>query len=156
MQATEQRHWEEAINHFNLIIELRSDYKDTAQLLDRAHQSLKKANHRQFVATRYQEGVAHLEQKRWDEAVFAFVEVQKASPGYQQVEELLAEAQTHSTVRVTGQFNNVSLEAETANSPGRQWWRWGLVGVGLLLIGGMLFMWLGNNNRVTAMMFRIA
>jgi len=132
-RAMENNRWEEALNHFNVIMELQPDYLDTQKLIEECHQAFKQENTLQFVATRYQEGLAHLDTKRWKSAAEAFSEVQSLSPGYEQVEHLLAQAKQHSEPGTLRQFNQT----------GMVWWGLAAVGVVLVLVIGIFML----NNR---------
>jgi outer membrane protein assembly factor BamD (BamD/ComL family) len=141
-RAMENGLWEEALNHFNVIVELEPGYKDTEVLLSEAHQALKEEDAQQFVATRYREGVAHFEAERWKNAVQAFEEVQQFEPGFEQVEQLLAEARPYS--------NPSLLQKLTGNKNALQdLWRWGLVVAGVIAIVFLSFLAFGNNNQAS-------
>jgi serine/threonine protein kinase len=131
--------WEDAVNNLNGIIELNPDYKDVQDLLGQARQALEKENTQQFVITRYNEGVAHFEAGRWEEAIEAFTEVQRLVPGYERVEELITEAE---------RLNNPGLLQRLAQALPKDARRWGLVSVGILAIILMVFFTFGNRNAV--------
>jgi len=143
-RAMDGGRWEEALNHLNVIVELEPNYKDVSDLLAKAHESLKKENTHQFVSTRYSEGVAHFEGERWQSAAEALREVQQLSPGYEQVEQLIAEAE---------QLSNPSLIQKLKRSLGQEarqgLWRWGLVATGIIVIIGLTFLAFGNNNSAS-------
>lgn len=138
-RAMENGRWEEAINHFNVIAELQPDYNDARVLLDQCHAAFREENTQQFVATRYQEGLAHLDTQRWTSAVEAFAEVQKLSPGYEQVEYLLAQAK---------QYGNPSFTARLNRALPGGLWRWALVAAGIVVIAIASFFLFGNSSQV--------
>lgn len=135
--------WEEAVNNLNGVLELDPDYKDAKELLEEARRALEEEDARQFVITRYNEGIAHFEAGRWLNAIEAFQEVQRHSPGYEQVDELLAEAE---------RLNNPSLGDKLNQFAGNfalrgNWWRWGLITAGIALIVS-LFLVFSNGDPV--------
>ncbi len=142
-RAMDNGRWEEAVNHFNIIVELDSEYKDTQELLEQAHEAFREENTQQYVATRYQEGLAHFETERWLAAVEVFSEVQELSPGYEQVESLLAQAKEQ---------HNPSLIKRLNRSMSRQdhLWRWGVVVTGLVVIVLLSFLVFGGSNQVSS------
>ncbi len=143
-KAMDSGKWEEAINHFNVISELEANYEDTNKLLAEAHEALKQENIQQFVATRYKEGVADFETKRWDSALNAFTEVQRLSPGYEDVEKLLTEANKYANpnlVQKTLQKLGVDNSGDAT--------RWGLVAAGVIVIIFLSFLAFGNNNQAS-------
>lgn len=117
--------WEEAINNLAGIIEIDPNFKDTGVLLVEARRALEVENGRQLVITRYNEGTAHFEAGRWGSAMEAFQEVTRLAPGYQRVDQLLAEAERQ---------NKLSQQSARKNPLKDVSWRWALVIVGLLII----------------------
>jgi serine/threonine protein kinase len=140
-RAMENGRWEEAINHFNVIVELQPTYLDTKTLLNECHAAFKDENTQQFVGTRYQEGLAHLDTQRWESAVDAFAEVQDLSPGYEQVEYLLAQAKQHKDPGLLNTLNRAL--------PGGVL-RWALVAVGVIVILIASFFVFGNSNQASS------
>jgi len=135
--------WEEAVNNLNGVLELDPDYKDAKALIEETRRALEEEDARQFVITRYNEGVAHLEAGRWPSAIEAFQEVRRHSPGYEQVDELLAQAQ---------RLNNPSLGDRLNQFAGNfasrgNWWRWGLITAVIALIFS-LFLVLSDGDPV--------
>ena len=143
-KAMESGRWEEAVNHFNVIAELEPRYKDTKTLLSRSHESLKRENTRQFVTTRYKEGVAHFEAARWSSAYEAFDEVHELAPEYERVAELLTESKRLSHPTLTQK-----IKRGFAKNVSPEMWRWGLVAAGLVVIIGLLLWSFGNNNQAS-------
>ncbi|RMF01920.1 MAG: serine/threonine protein kinase, partial [Chloroflexi bacterium] len=143
-RAMDNGRLEEAINHFNVIIELQPDYKDAQALLDQCHQMLKEENTQQFVATRYQEGVAHFETQRWDSAIAAFSEVKQLDPNYEQVNHLLRQAKNFSNPPFLQKVVNAFNEPGSGTVL-----RWGAVFVGLLLIIVIGFAIFGTGTQVS-------
>lgn len=141
-KAMEAERWEEAVNHFNVIVELAAGYKDIEALLAQAHQALKEENAQSFVATRYREGVAHFEANRWENAYSAFQEVIQADPDYEQAKQLLAETEGHLQAPLSERWWQPLAQALSSD-----WWRWGLVTLGILMIAFLTFLVFGNNNR---------
>ena len=125
-RAIKANNWEDVINNLNGIIELNPDYKDAQKLLGEARQALERENTRQFVVTRYNEGLAHFEAERWEDAIVAFQEVQRLSPHYERVEQLLAEADRLSHPTLLQRLSQILAK--------NIWWRWGLVAVSVLAI----------------------
>jgi serine/threonine protein kinase len=142
-RAVEKAMWEEAVNHFNVVIELDPNYEDTNILLAKAHQALKQENSQQFISTRYNEGQAHFEAKRWASAVEAFTEVEQLNPNYQQVQKLLAEAYRYDNPTL---FQQITFSLQRVNNQNS--WRWGLVVVGLIATVFLIFAF-GSNNRAS-------
>jgi serine/threonine protein kinase len=133
-RAMDADKWEEAINHFNVIIELHPDYHDTPALLEKCHQFFKEENTQQFAATRYQEGLAHFETERWDSAVEAFSEVQDIMPNYEDVSFLLAEAKANQNPGVGRRFNQL-----VAQYGDNSVWRWAVLAVAIVVIVALAF-----------------
>ena len=144
VRAIDNKRWEEAVNHFNVLVELRHDYRDTESLLARAHSALKAENTEKFIDARYKEGLAHFENERWADAVEALAEVRQISPGYEQVDQLLSEAQKLSNpnlaLKIKQWVGQLNLEAA---------WRWGLVVAGVIAVVFFVFLIFGNNNPVS-------
>ncbi len=141
-RAFDAGRWEEAINHFNVVVELAEDYQDTAQLLEQCHQSFRQENTEQFVATRYQEALAHLEHERWSSAITALEEVQRLKANYEQTDQLLTEARQKSNPGLWQQINHVF-----ENYGGATVWRIGLIVGGLLLVVLLYFAIFGGSNQ---------
>jgi tetratricopeptide (TPR) repeat protein/predicted Ser/Thr protein kinase len=144
-RAMESERWEEAVNHFNVIVELAANYKDIETLLAQAHQALKKENTQSFVATRYREGVAHFEAQRWENAAQALEAVLQADPNYEQVKTLLAETKRHLEAPPLPQRLLQSIPPGLASD----WWRWGLVLTGIIVIAVLTFLVFGDNNQTS-------
>lgn len=98
-RAIRHSSWAEAIENLSGVVKLDPDYKDAAQLLEKARQGLEKEDAQKLVTSLYEEGVAHYEAGRWQEAEEAFLEVQRLSPGHERVGRFLTEveAQLHPT-----------------------------------------------------------
>lgn len=122
--------WKDAITNLNRVLELEPDYQDAEVLLVEAHEGLKKEDTQKFLATRYEEGIAHFEAARWDNAISAFQEVYLLSPGYEQVDRFLVEAQRLSRPTLFQKLVPAAIR-ET-------WWRWALIGAGILAIVGLV------------------
>ncbi|NJN93834.1 MAG: hypothetical protein HC875_06960 [Anaerolineales bacterium] len=128
--------WEEAINNLTGIIEIEPNFEDTGKLLVEARQSLEIENGRQLVITRYNEGIAFYEARRWGSAIEAFHDVKRLAPGYQRVDDLLAEAERQ---------NNPSLGSTVTHTLKHNLlWRWGLLAAGLVIILVLVLVELGN------------
>jgi|GEM_PF-550770 len=135
-RAMKKGQWEEAINNLTGIIEIEPNFEDTGKLLVEARQSLEIENGRQLVITRYNEGIAFFEARRWGSAIEAFQDVKRLAPGYQRVDQLLAEAERH---------NNPSWgNAVTHTLKHNLLWRWGLLAAGLVIIFVLVLVELGN------------
>ena len=134
------KRWEEAINSFNGVLELDPDHQEVKELLAGAQEALDKENSEQLIVTLYNEGLAHIEAHRWDLAIEAFAEVQRLSPDYQNVKQLLAEAEKNANPTF---FQKLALTRKDTR------WRWGLVAVGILAIFVLFFMF-GNGNSPVA------
>ncbi len=129
-RALDSGRWEEAINSFNGVLELETGYKEAPTLLAKAKQALEEENLAQYMASRYNEGLAHLEAERWHHAIDAFAEVQELSPGYEDVEQRLAEA---------NRLAHPSLFQRMVGPVGKDgavqaWVRWGLIAIGIVAI----------------------
>jgi serine/threonine protein kinase len=94
-RALDSDRWEEAINSFSGVMELEPDYKDAQTLLAQSLATLEKVNAEQLLTAVYNEGLAHLEAKRWELALNAFEEVKRLSPTHKKVDMLLAETKRH-------------------------------------------------------------
>ena len=140
-RAQRNERWEEAINNFTAVLELEPDYEEAQALLAQAKQALEKENSEQLVITLYHEGVAHLEANRWELAITALTEVQRLSPHYEDVDQLLIEA---------NQKVNPGLIQRITQSGNNSWWRWGLIAVGLFAIFLLAFLAFGNGNPPVA------
>ncbi len=138
-RALKNERWEEAINSFNGILELEPDRLEVKELLAQAQQALEKENAEQLIITLYHEGQAHLEAQRWDLAVKAFEDVQRLSPDYKEVEQFLAEARRRANPTFIQKI--VSMRYDN-------WWRWGLVAAGVLVIFGLFFTFGTENSPV--------
>ena len=131
--------WEDAVSNLKGVIEIDPGYKDAQELLVKTRQALEKENAQQYIVTRYNEGVAHFEAGRWLEATQALLEVQRLSPNYERVEQLLAETErlSHPTL-----LDKLRRQVSTST------WRWGLVTSGVIVIFVIVFFSLGNRNQV--------
>ncbi len=138
-RALQNERWEEAINSFNGILELEPDRSEIRELLVQAQQALEKENAEQLIITLYHEGQAHLEAQRWELAVKALEEVQRLSPDYKKVDQLLAEAKEKA---------NPTFIQKVASMGFDSWWRWGLVAAGILVIFVLFFMFGTANSPV--------
>ncbi|MCB9079632.1 MAG: serine/threonine protein kinase [Anaerolineaceae bacterium] len=144
VRAIDNKRWEEAINHFNVLSELRGGYRDTETLLAKAHQALKLENRQKFVDARYKEGLAHFENERWTSAAAAFAEVRQLSPDYEQVERLFNEAQKLSNPSLALKLKQMGGQLNLEST-----WRWGLVVAGIIAVTFLFFLAFGNNNQVS-------
>lgn len=143
-RAFNNSRWEEAINHFNVVADLKPQYRDVEQMVARAHEALKAENTQQFVDTRYKEGLAHFENERWASAAEAFAEVQQLSPGYEQVSRLLSEARELSDPSVGSRLRRAATGFD-----GESVWRWALVMAGAIVVVFLFFLAFGNNNQAS-------
>lgn len=135
-RAMKNNQWEEAINNLTGIIEIEPNFEDTGKLLVEARQSLEIENGRQLVITRYNEGIAFYEARRWGSAIEAFHDVKRLAPGYQRVDGLLAEAERQ---------NNPSLSSTVTHTfKHNLLWRWGLLAAGLVIVFVLVLVELGN------------
>ncbi|MEW5961409.1 MAG: protein kinase, partial [Chloroflexota bacterium] len=137
-RAVKNERWEEAINSFNGIIELDPDFKEAETLLAQARQALEEENARQFVTTRYNEGIAHYEAGRWQHAIEAFQEVQQLAPGYQRIEQLLADARRRANQNLLQKFVHTIRSNEA--------WRWGVMASGVVAVMVIAFFTIGNGG----------
>ena len=128
-RALKNKRWEEAISSFNGVVELEPDNQEAKELLTQAQQALEEENAEQLVITFYHEGLAHFDAQRWELAIKAFEEVERLSPDYQDVRKLLAEAEKNANPNL---IQKLTLHYGT-------WWRWGLVGVGVVAIFAVFF-----------------
>jgi tetratricopeptide (TPR) repeat protein len=142
-RALDGTQWEEAVNHFNVIVELEPGYRDTDNLLSKAHYAFKAENSQKFIVTRYREGVAHFEAERWSNAVEAFSDVHQLDPEYKDVDQLLTDANRNLNPSLVDRISAVVSSRMSQNT-----WRWGLVAAGLFAIV-LLFFALGTGNRVS-------
>ncbi|HXV42010.1 MAG TPA: protein kinase, partial [Anaerolineae bacterium] len=140
-RAMKNNLWEEAINNLTGIIEIQPEYEESGKLLVEARRALEIENGRQLVVTRYNEGIAFFEVGRWGSAIEAFQDVKRISPGYQRVDQLLAEAE---------RFNNPGLNQKLFQSFGKNMWRWSLITLGLILIFILAFVTFGNREPLVA------
>ncbi|MBE7551476.1 MAG: protein kinase [Anaerolineales bacterium] len=135
-RAMKKNQWEEAINNLIGIIEIEPNFEDTGKLLVEARRALEIENGRQLVITRYNEGMAFFEARRWSSAIEAFQDVKRLSPGYQRVDQLLAQAE---------RFNNPTLGQKLTQTMAQNMaWRWGLIAMGLVTIFVLVLAALGN------------
>ncbi|MBI1876878.1 MAG: protein kinase, partial [Chloroflexi bacterium] len=141
-RAMRNNQWEEAINNLTGIIEIEPNYEESSKLLVEARRALEIENGQQLVVTRYNEGVAHFEAGRWNSAIEAFQDVKRLSPGFQRIDQLLAEAE---------RLNNPTLGQKLAQTVGENMvWRWGLILFGLAAIFILVFIALGNRAPLAA------
>jgi tetratricopeptide (TPR) repeat protein len=141
-RAMRNNQWEEAINNLTGIIEIEPDYEDTGKLLVEARRALEIEYGRQLVITRYNEGVAHFEAGRWNSAIEAFQDVKRLSPGFQRIDQLLAEAE---------RLSNPNLGQKLVQTMGENLlWRWSLIFFGLIAIIILVFFVLGNRAPLAA------
>ena len=143
IRAMERKAWQESVSKLQSIVEIDPNYKDVQTLLDRSQQSLAHETTQQQVATSYVEGVSHMERERWVEALTAFQEVQRLSPGYKRTEEFLQQAAQKSRPPLIQQVLAPILKIlprENIN-------RWGLVG-GLVI--GLLVIFITLSSRTSA------
>jgi tetratricopeptide (TPR) repeat protein len=144
VRAMDRKAWQEALDKFKVVVEAEASYKDAQARLKQCEEMVAKQTHQQTVAVSYAEGISHFEAERWSEAITAFQEVQRLSPGYKRTEQLLAEADRLSKPSLW------SRAAGLIRSPllREGWGRWGLLAVGLLVIV-VTFIILGNGNQAT-------
>lgn len=139
-RAVNDKCWEEAIDDLNGILKIDPDHNEAKELLAEARRALEKENAQQFILTRYNEGLAHFDAADWENAIVAFEEVQHLSPGFKQVEKLLADAK---------QFSNPTLPQKLSRVFSKDSvWRWALVAVGVLVIF-VAFLTFSNGSQVT-------
>lgn len=138
-RALESGRWEEAINSFNGVLDLEPQFPQAQERLLQARQALEKENAEQYVATRYNEGLAHFEAGRWQHAVNAFEEVQKLSAGYKEVNKWLAESRRQANPGAVQKLVRLVTEQATNSS----WLRAGLVTVAVIAVIGAFFVF-GN------------
>jgi serine/threonine protein kinase len=141
-RAIKNERWEEAINSLNGIVELDPDCEEAKTLLTQARTALEEENAKQFVATRYNEGIAHFEAGRWQHAIEAFQEVQQLAPGYQRVEQLLVEAERLAYPNLFQKLVQIISTNEA--------WRWALIASGVVAIILIAFFTIGNGTPSVA------
>jgi serine/threonine protein kinase len=141
-RAIKNNHWEEAINNLNGIVEIEPNYKETARLLVESRRAMELENSRQYLITRYNEGIAHFEAGRWKNAIEAFQEVKRLAPGYQQVDRYLTQAERQANPGLRQR-----IESSFLTGAG---WRWLLVMMGVMVIFLLIFFGLGNRSASVA------
>jgi tetratricopeptide (TPR) repeat protein/predicted Ser/Thr protein kinase len=142
-RAMQHQRWEDAVNNLNGVIELDPEYEDAAALLHEARRKLEEEDARQYILTRYNEGLAHFEAERWPEAIIAFHEVQRLAPRYERVEALLAEAERYNNPNFLQRLSQVVKNYV----PRDTWWRWGMITGGIVIIV-LLFLSFSNGYPV--------
>jgi tetratricopeptide (TPR) repeat protein len=126
----ERQAWQECIEKFKAIIDLDPDYKDVQALLEECQRALEQEKKHHTVAQRYVEGISFFESQRWPEALAAFQEVQRLSPGYKRVEAYINDAERLSQPTLWQRSSQTITKMVAPES----WGRWGLIGVGLIAI----------------------
>jgi serine/threonine protein kinase len=133
-RAIKSERWEEAINSLNGVLELDPDYNDTAELLSQARTQLETFDTEQLLQTLYNEGIAHLEAQRRSYAIEAFEKVQKLSPQYKDVDQLLATAKREEVQGVLLRF----IQSNTG--------RWGMIIGGIIVIFLLMFTFMSGTS----------
>nr|HMQ55581.1 hypothetical protein [Anaerolineae bacterium] len=142
-KALDVGRWEEAITTLSAIIHVRPDYRQAAILLKRAQEAQTQENVHKSLADRYQAGVAHFQAGRWSQAVEELSEGQRLAPGYEQVDQLLAEAQQMNRPTLTRRLQRAKRKLEI-----QPIWRWGLLSLGTVAVVFLVALAFGNVYRV--------
>lgn len=95
-KALEANRWDEAVEELNEVVSIDSEYRDASELLTEARAALSKADLRKRVTALYEDGLKHMENKAWQEALRNFSRVQELSPGYKETPQLLKKAEKKS------------------------------------------------------------
>lgn len=145
-RAIAREAWEDSIKHLEAVIEIAPDYNDAQVLLEKSKHIFERDRLTQALTAGYEAGLAHLEAERWAEAVTAFQEVQRLSPGYRRAEQLLAEAEQK---QKQAQMLPGPKVSPNHSMPQQNWGRWGVIGAGGLAILVVFFIF-GNGNLATS------
>jgi len=87
--------WQEAIDELGEIVAVEPNYRDAADLLTQAGMSWSQVQAREHIANLYQEGIAHYQNKEWQQAYACFAQVFDADPGYQDVSRFYKDSRRH-------------------------------------------------------------
>jgi serine/threonine protein kinase len=90
--AMEAGRWQEAIDELSEIVSVKADYHDAAHLLMQAGRSLAEIKTRERVASLYQKGLAHYQNKEWQEADACFSQVFEVDPSYKDIARISSDA----------------------------------------------------------------
>jgi tetratricopeptide (TPR) repeat protein len=90
--AVEGRRWSEAKDQLDEIGSVDPHYRDATVLVAQAEEALAEAKAREDIANLYEEGLAHYQDRDWQEASVCLQRVLTADPGYQDVSRLYPDA----------------------------------------------------------------
>jgi hypothetical protein len=85
----EQRQWRDAAALFGVLEQEHPGYRDAAALLAAAQRQVEELD----LADRYKQGLQHLKQEHWQQAVAVFTAIEQEHPGYRDVVVLITTAQ---------------------------------------------------------------
>jgi tetratricopeptide (TPR) repeat protein len=95
-RALEAKRWQEAIDELSEIVAIDAHYKDASKLLTNAGLALSASKAAKKLKVLYQQGLEHFDAQEWSQAIDYFAQVHEVDPNYEEVTELLAEAQHRS------------------------------------------------------------
>ncbi len=107
IEAMKAEDWEAAIVHMERVLQLYPSHPEVEKLLVYARQ-------RQGWNTLYNEGLEHYEAGRWRNAQTIFLQLQKETPNYRRVSQLLAEINGKMAQSGQQQINEYYREADNA------------------------------------------
>lgn len=143
-KALDNGRWEEAVKSLSAVSRARPNDPQAAVLLNRAQKAQTQDNTHKVLADRYQEGIAHCQAGRWRQAVEVLSEVRRLAPGYEQVDQLLAEAQRMSHPSLAERLQRLKRRIEI--QPIR---RWGLLTLGTIAMVFLIALAFGNGYQVS-------
>ncbi|MDM8528440.1 protein kinase [Anaerolineales bacterium HSG24] len=129
-QAIKNGFWQDAVNRLENVVKQQSDYRDAQELLDKAQENVQRDAVRKPVAVLYDDALALIEKRDWKQAIDQLEEIQRISPGYQDINELLVQSKAANKRAM----NDPSLQtASTSNDSDRSLWL-GAIGIGIILV----------------------
>ena len=93
---------QEAIDELSEIVSIDVHYKDAGQLLTDAGMALAQVRTRERISALYEEGLAHYQERAWDQAEQCFIQVFESDANYRDIADLYAE--TKRRARWSGSF----------------------------------------------------
>jgi tetratricopeptide (TPR) repeat protein len=90
--ALQHKRWQDAVDALREIVSVDANYRDAPELLTQAGMALAEFKAREHLARLYQDGIAHYENERWQEAQACLGQVIEADPGYQDAATLWVQA----------------------------------------------------------------
>lgn len=90
--AMSNKDWINAVNYLERILNIDPKYRDTQKLLRETQKNLADTSETNLVTVLYHQGIQHMQQKSWLEALIAFEKIEVVDSNFKNIQALITEA----------------------------------------------------------------